>query len=722
MTDASLGPVETAMIRRFSRRQMIYAAVLGAAGLSGCVGDDEPEDVPLEEVDDTTTDIDLPDDEDLDDEDDRLAQAFVLPTTNNPEEGSIVMSGPPMPDEFETRYEHASEVYDVLYEPPIFGRFFHRSYVPAPGEPSFALLEDIEVTDDAFIFTIRDDAYWSDGGPITALDGCAQNALQRFNALPTEGQYMYDDRAEHDHPQMQYDEVRFPEGKDGKIWELVTHHDGWIGERWARGGEVHGWFYARIAHTHALNFPTHIEPYESLVLDTLDEMERGLGGEEVRSMDEIVTDHIDEGTFEHFRDPDNVISSGPWQLDEIRGAEEWVLRPNEYHRLADDIGWQEIRMPWIEADADHRLQAELRAGRLDYGQVLTQPDLVEHFEENYTQEFSPQAEGGGIIVFDHGDPVFGQTEVKHAIAHAIDQNAVAETVHPHTTQPVDVPGGDMFGRQVFVDDDWVEENLLSFEYDLDRADELMRQAGFERGGDGDWLHDGEPIEAEYPTPEDAPIEERVVVDQLNEFGLNLRLISMEADAYTDRYETSPEDFRIFPNDPFTPDHFVGHIMGWGALWWQWMNPYAWPESAIGRNLYSPENINRESYEMAEEDGIFWTEQIDGGHLEPYIEIPPVGEPDGELQRWHVLDEGMNILWRGGPGHDEFEAALKRMIWATNWFLPAYPIYNLLEQHWLNTTNWFWPDEHESWDYFGEAIQTNDYLSLGMIDADPEQPK
>lgn len=700
-------------ISNVSRRRLLYGGAAGMAGLAGCIGDDEdPSDIELGEVDDSP-DIELPDDEDADD---LVDQAFVVPTLDNPEEGSIIMRGPSMPEEFETRFGFAGHVYRTMYEPVIYGRVFERAYTPAPGEIHYGILEDIEHEADRVRFTIRDDAYWSDGEPVRALDGPGRQILQRLASAPVAGQWLYDDPDHYNGTYNWYVDVEFPDGPDGKVWELVAPPDmPNLHEERMQDPEAQGWFYLRVVETSgALNWPTHIEPYDGLIDDLLAEVERGNEGDQVRDRAEMTVEHIDESTYERFRDPENVLSYGPWTLSEIRGAEEWVLEPNEYHRLADEINFPEVRMPWVEEDV--RLAAELRAGRLDYAQMLADPELVNQLEDTgYTQQLSPVAEDGAAVCFRHNHPVFGNVKVRQAVGFAIDQYEIAETVHPDITVPVEVPSGDHFGREAFVSDEWVDENLQSFDQDLDRAEELMQDAGMERDGDDKWLHEGERIQELYPTTADAPIQERIVVDQLNEFGFDLELISVEDDIFTERFFN--QEYGIFPEGPHWGVFQTGHIMR--AIFARWINIMTFGPRIEGWMMYEPEEINYEISELL--DDYSWQVILDD-HLDPYIEIPPIGEWDAEPERFYLPDRINEVFYHGDATHPDYLDMIKQLMWTTNWFVPTYQIYYLMDQHWTNQNNWNWPTDHASWDYFGEALDASDYLSLGMITADPDNPK
>ena len=685
---------------KVKRRHVIGSSVIVAASLVGCVGGDDDDIGPVDDSDDLA---------DVGDPDDVVDQAFTYPTTDNPETGSFVGAGGRYEVQglgaIDTEYEYPWQVWPVMREPAAWGRVHHTAYLFQPGEVFYGTLEDIVVESDRIIYTLKDDLYWSDGEPVTALDGAAGQAIRRFTDID-ENQYLYD-REDSTHNSRFYDWIEFPDGKTGDTWQVVSQHEG-LPQRWHEDTYT-GYLWTAAGDDIIVQLPTHIEPFQSVVEFALDEMDRGLEDEPVvANTDEIWGQFIDAQTAERFRDPDEVITNGLWTLADIRGAEEWVLEPNEYHRHVDQLNFTEIRMPWIEED--HRLQAELQAERLDYAQHRTPEEITPDLLESYERELNVGSNDIDII-FDHTHPVWGEPKVRQAVAFALDTEAIAETYHNDLTIPVTVPGADWVGIETMVSESWIDDTLIDYSQDVERATQLMMEAGFERGTDDEWLHDGDPIEFVFPTDDDAPIWERIVVDQLNDFGFRGQVESMASDVYNEREDAG--EFEI-----------------WGdTFWWStnWLLGYAYFVVATA-DSWAIEHFGiydiPEKAELVEEaDGLRWETVAD--RYEIHYWMPPFGEPEGDLERWENLnDDIVRDFYRFGDesSPETQEETMKKVLWAFNWGLPVLQLFYPLDQHLYNDDNWHWPTEHPSWESLGFGVGIDDYLSTGMISADTDNPR
>ena len=693
------------------RRHLLYGSGVAFTGLAGCIGgDDQDQDLELQEAD--TTDVQMEDDEPAD-PNGRLDQAFVLPTTDNPEVGTFIGAGgradvnAPLDTEVAEIYEYPYHVWSVMREPAHWGRTHHRAYLYSPGEVYHGILSDVEVAENSIRYTIEEDAYWSDGEPVTAVDGGAGHAIRRFQNIPEDGEFI-PPREEAFHHNLMYDEIRFPDGPDGKVWEIAnTTYDGLIGDFYDRGET--SYVYTAGGDDVIIQLPTHIAPFDEIAEYALSEMERGLEEGVVEIIDQqedLWLPHVDEATLEKFREPENVVTTGVWTLDEIRGAEEWVLKPNEYHRHHDDLNFSQVRMPWIEEDT--RIDAELRQGRLDYAQHFTPEEFTAQLTDTYEQEFSPGADDLNIL-FNHNHPVFGEVKVRQAIAFAVDSELLATAFHEDLGRPIDVPGGAWLGREAWVSDEWVDDNLIDYAQDIDRAEALMQEAGLERGGDGSWLHEGEPVEFVLPTAADTPDWEIVLVDQLNEFGFNVTLQTMDSDLFDERRMNG--EFDVWPE----PSYWRTELIPFSYAYFRVFYDVSWLVEHVG--MY---HIPEEEEFLKEVDAIPMWQNPD--EYEIYYEIPPIGEPDAEPESWEISTAISRDWYMMTGTPEQQQETLENVIWGFNWSLPMIQFVFPLNQHFLNKTNFDWPSDHPSWEYFGFGVSVEDYLSMGMITADLDNPK
>ena len=690
------------------RRRDFLAAAGGAAGIvgfAGCIGDDDDvADVELQDPD--TTDVEIEDDEAPPEEPEE--PTFILPTTDNPETASFVGGAgrgqmrPDFDEQAPGPLEPPHHVWSVLREPAVWGRVHSRAYIFSPGEIEPGIIESWEIDDETMTLHMRDDIYWSDGEPVTALDGGVGRIMYRIGEAlyGPDGNMLLGPRGEGG-VAIYVDGVRFPDGHDGKTVEYFTTHEGYV--RWQYEEGSPGYlFTANLDDTLGV-FPTHIEPYDEVAEHLIEIQEQGLAGEPVPHWNEVWEQHIEEDHFEYFRDPDNVLSHGAWQLDEIRGAEEFVLTPNEYHRRADEMNIAELRMPWIEED--HRLHAELQAGRPDWASTETPEELIDGLTETYDDEIAVLNQAFQIG-FNQNKPIWEDVEVRQAVGFALDSELIANTFHTELSTPVTTPGGDWIGRPAWVSDEWVDENLIDYSQDLDRAEELMFEAGYEREG-GTWLHEGDPIEFVFPTDNPTPDWEISVVDQLNEFGFEGTVQSMEDDAFWDAKMAG--EFDIFKST-----YWEASLVLFGYARFATQVSSLWAHEAYGI-WDGPDADNLEAIEETVET--YGRHEFVADEHELYYEMPPIGEPDGERELVDLPQINADYMYRSIDDMRGREETVPLMIWAYNWGLPTLQLFYPGQHFLYNNQDFDWPTDHHTWEYLGWGVDETDYLSSGLVTAD-----
>ena len=698
-----------------TRRQSVLLSIaLGGGTIAGCIGDDE--DLDLDDGDDTAA---VPDDEEVGDE--FVDQSFVLPTEASPVETTLFPNRWfTIPEDWAETYATTDVVaYQAAREPGGFG-LWQEEQVFGWGEEGqdyeFGQIRELEFDDDFVRIELKEDLYWSDGEEYTAYDAAASWALAQLQYMTDPPKFIDpDDPTYHDSVLRMFPRIEFPEGQDGNILELYSYHDGWVGE-WFENPQAKGNFGRHCIYRGLGTWPTHVSPWDELARATFDELEQGLETHEVTHGEDLIEEYLYEGIREDWRDPENVYTNGAWTLKEFRGEEEIVLEPNEHHRFVRDstVNFPDVRISWM--DEDHRQIAELQAGRPDYSDIVVQPEITNALMEDYELLERP-GNHGGAFVFDHSDPVFGQVEVRQAMAYATDQEIIAEMYHPNASVPVETPAGDFFFRREFVGDDWVEENLRSYGQDLEKAAELMETAGFERDGDGNWLQNGEAIQAELPLTRDTPDWEVAVVDQLAEFGIDLTIQGRSVDVFEEEFERG--EYRIagraIREDRQAEPQIVSGI-------WSWFAHLILTGGADTYNYLQPENTNEELQSKLEDDDRAWTTILEEDFADAYIEVPPIGEWDAEPEPVYFPEMMVDIAYGRMVADERWDEFVKQSMWIINYWLPTLPFFYEMNQVWLNATDWRWPMDEPLWELIGQAIAPEDYLSSGnYILANPENP-
>lgn len=207
------------------------------------------------------------------------------------------------------------------------------------------------------------------------------------------------------------------------------------------------------------------------------------------------------------------VGSGPYVLASATPGSEYVYERNEEYWNPDDFPYDEIVIKPI-SDPTARLNA-LKSGQADVG--LVQPTNVAEVESpgsGLTVE-RHSLNWHGLIIGDRGGEMvepLGDVRVRQAINHAFDKQAILDNLTRGE--------GEVTSQTFNVDSPaYIGELDTAYEFDLDRAEELMAEAGYE---------DGFSVTMpDFATqPQIAPI----IDQQLSEIGIDITFEKVAADA------------------------------------------------------------------------------------------------------------------------------------------------------------------------------------------------
>ncbi len=730
-----------------NRRAMLMGVGAGATGaLAGCIGDDDDVgDVDLEETDPEAPIIDDDDDNDLPEEllpEDVFIedQEMRILTGINPAEAHFVW----LPGGMIEEYNQENKYYATAMEPGVWDRCWHQMFWGAYSGGPLGFYESIEIEEDTITGVIHEDATWSDGEPMKAKDAVATLAMWHPPPHEEHGWDHPPDLARVFNGMVKYYSV--PDGMDGKVFQWHHNdHPGWEdvgGFKSVSEGEVYRWMGGTTSAGGIRNgpsFPSHVDLWEDVVderIEQWDELDPDLD-----SRVPFLQDHVDNEMAEASREIGTVPSSGVWTLSEIVGTEELILEPNEQHRHVDELNYDRVVIEYSE-DAV-RTRAGLQAGRYDFGGAEAGPETVAEMPGKYLQVRGP-ANVGYLLGVDHAG-LFADVEVRQAMMHAIDSPAIAENINPEATVGIDIPGWDVWFADTVLDESWVQENLIDYSQDLDRAAERMQEAGYSRGGDDLWERDGEPLQTIIATSDADPRMELTVESQLNEFGFDLNVQTFEGATFNERMHGS-EEIDFIEN----PDEAQGDFDIWRG---RFGAALAWELWALFRNglEYAPRMraYNIFPHEQQEEVianhylGSGWSEAQYPVFDELLIELPPIGQPDAEPTEefnpmYTGILAGIFVGYAGyddpqldnpyyNPPHDEpheenAEYFWQQFAWLWNWYLPALPMALAQNQFFVNTENWLWTRDHEMWDFLGVSGSEANVIAMNEVFGDPQSPK
>ena len=261
---------------------------------------------------------------------------------------------------------------------------------------------------------------------------------------------------------------------------------------------------------------------------------------------EGVRDRLHEWQVSLERSIDEGFGNAPYRLVES-SVNRVMMEPFEDHPRAPDI---EIPQLWFPVLQNISREDFIAQGRVDGGRGLLASVKGENDAPAFMEQLdSYQTTNGAKLALDWRNPHLGRLGVRRAVLAAAPIPQVVEVGEfgdPKTVQT---------GLAEPADERWLgdleEFRTHPLESDLDRAAEHLREAGYERGGGGDWRGpDGEKVRFRLRSPlwENWKFAARPVVSVLDDFGFEVDFNQIANSRLIADVESHNFDAILWPSD------------------------------------------------------------------------------------------------------------------------------------------------------------------------------
>ena len=226
--------------------------------------------------------------------------------------------------------------------------------------------------------------------------------------------------------------------------------------------------------------------------------------------------------FNEFR-PEEIIVNGPYTIDQqsITNAQFDMLK-NEDSYWADQTPFDKIVNFNGETDT---ISAVVLSGDIDYATHGFAPATEQSMIEQGIRVLRPPTYSGASLKFNFGELThFLDKRVRQALAHAIDREQAGFVSLADSGVGIQYMSGMSDNLlETWLDQDAID-GLNQYEYDVDRAAELLEEAGWTK--DGEWWTDPDGNEAAYDLTFPAEFADYSatgtnVAEQLTAFGFNI---------------------------------------------------------------------------------------------------------------------------------------------------------------------------------------------------------
>lgn len=221
--------------------------------------------------------------------------------------------------------------------------------------------------------------------------------------------------------------------------------------------------------------------------------------------------------------PDEYIASGPYTytLADV-GDAFMTLRWQPNSLYSDSVKFGELRLWAGETEATAPL---VLSGELAHSTNVYPPATIESFETAGIRLVTIPRSYGPAVLFNHDVYPFNIKEVRQAMAYVIDRDESAFLTNGLGAAATVYMAGLLDGSVPTLLSQDVIDQLNRYEFNPEKAEELMIAAGFSRNSDGKWADsDGKTISAEYKFPAefaDFSAAAQNATSQLNEFGFDI---------------------------------------------------------------------------------------------------------------------------------------------------------------------------------------------------------
>ncbi|MFH1454227.1 MAG: peptide-binding protein [Armatimonadota bacterium] len=238
------------------------------------------------------------------------------------------------------------------------------------------------------------------------------------------------------------------------------------------------------------------------------------------------------------------VGTGPYKLQAWHQGDKIILEANkDYFDGSPKI--QQIVykiMPSREAG-----KIALQRQEIDIYSPLDEQDLKTLNEYSFLKKYEAPEFDYYYLAFDLTNPVFKDIDVRRAINHAIDKEKLLNNVAPGMG---DIINGPMPKAS------WAyTDNVIIYNYDPKKAEELLEKSGYKKGSDGIYEKDGKKLEFEIMYLQTNPRFHKIGVliqSFLNTVGIKASLRSYETNVMYDK--SYPGKFEAVIWDWFeTPD-------------------------------------------------------------------------------------------------------------------------------------------------------------------------
>ncbi|WP_397386485.1 ABC transporter substrate-binding protein [Paenibacillus terrigena] len=227
---------------------------------------------------------------------------------------------------------------------------------------------------------------------------------------------------------------------------------------------------------------------------------------------------------------DKPVGTGAYVLKKFSPGQEVVLEANaNYHR-----GAPKIKNVIFKTTTDETKMAMLQTGEIDMDMVSVNEDSVEELKGmGFLDVNIFPTNGYGYISFNHKDKKFQDVKVRQALTYGLNRKEVVAGIYGIYADVINIPESKIGWA-------YTNEGIEAYEFDTEKAKQLLDEAGWKVGADGIREKDGQKFKINFSATADNPVIESllpIMTKNYKELGIDISAETLDFNAIIDKTKT-----------------------------------------------------------------------------------------------------------------------------------------------------------------------------------------
>lgn len=242
---------------------------------------------------------------------------------------------------------------------------------------------------------------------------------------------------------------------------------------------------------------------------------------------------------------DKPIGSGQYMVKSFAPGQEVVLEANPDYFL----GAPKIKNVIYKSTTDETKLAMFKSGEIDVDMVTVDADNVEELKSyGFLDVNIFPTNGYGYIAMNHKDPKFQDQKVRQALVYGLNRAEIVEIIYGEYGNVINIPQSNLSWA-------YTEDGIETYEFDTEKAKQLLDEAGWVPGTDGIREKDGVKFEINFSATADNPVVAALIPvmnQNYEELGIKLSSETLDFNAIMDKKDKGEFDM-FFAAWGLTPD-------------------------------------------------------------------------------------------------------------------------------------------------------------------------